>query len=340
MLAQHQSDDSDLAAKSELENLIANGMVGEQTQSDITSSHLSCGAPEIGASDASDGLVELHSNVARQTNVNGAATPALDPVVAEHGDFFVVHEQTIEINQIAVAAKFAEEGQIVFDHENQKFRKYDRLTGHFAVIKEAQVKWELAGFIKHLAEKDAAGSFVPKRTYSLLGAIVNLVKGCASDIERNHRGQSIVHVGNGMLDLTSEIPKLLPFSPDYFSTRFCPIRFDRDAKCERFLGELLQPAVAAEDISLLQRYSGEVLRGPNLAQRCLILHGAAAAGKSTFVNIVEKILGRENVAHLRTEHLGSRFETHGYLKKTLLSFPPRAPRCSRRWSATISLRPK
>jgi phage/plasmid-associated DNA primase len=77
--------------------------------------------------------------------------------------------------------------------------------------------------------------------------------------------------------------------------------------------------VAAEDISLLQRFCGAVLLGPNRAQRFLVVHGSAAAGKSTFVSIVEKIIGVENVAHLRTEHLGGRFETHAYLGKTLIA---------------------
>lgn len=272
----------------------------------------------IGGSDGSDAQFELPPSTAGEDMIDGGLTSPLDPVVAEHGDFFVAHEETVEINQIAVAAKFAEERQIVFDADNQEFRKYNPTTGHFAVVKEPQIKWELAGFIKNIAEKDAAGAFVPKRTNSLLGAIVNLVKGCAPAPERD-LDHKVVHVGNGMLDLTTDIPNLRPFSPDYFSTRFCPIRFDPDAKCERFLRELLQPAVAAEDISLLQRISGAALLGPNRAQRCEILYGSAAAGKSTFVNILEKILGPENVAHLRTEHMGSRFETHGYHNKTLLS---------------------
>ena len=85
------------------------------------------------------------------------------------------------------------------------------------------------------------------------------------------------------------------------------------------MNELLGPALAPEDIDLLQRFLGAVLLGGNAAQRFLILYGGAALGKSTLVTLVEWLIGLDNVAHFRADHLASRFETSAFRDKVLLT---------------------
>jgi len=50
----------------------------------------------------------------------------------------------------------------------------------------------------------------------------------------------------------------------------------------------------------------------------MILSGTAGGGKGTIVNIIHGVIGERNIHQLRTEHLGSRFETSFYHDKTLL----------------------
>jgi len=243
-----------------------------------------------------------------------------DPIVAEHGDYFIIKDDgTVEINEVAVDAKFATEYHVFYDGLIDSFRQYAPDTGHFPPIKEAALKWPLAEFLMKLAKASAAEAFISKRTNSRLSALINLLKGWTAAAKTTFSTRNLIHVGNGMLDLSGEEPKLLSFDPRYRSTRFCPFRYNPAARCDRFLAELLQPAVSQENIDLLRRYFGAALFGSNQAQRLLIAHGSAAAGKSTLVKILETIIGHENVAHLRTEHLGGRFETHSYLGKTLLA---------------------
>src|SRR5438132_14156163 len=94
--------------------------------------------------------------------------------------------------------------------------------------------------------------------------------------------------------------------------------FDENAKCERFLSELVYPAVHADDALLMQKYAGLCLLGNNVIQRMLILDGESARGKTQFANVIQGIVGRENVTQLRTKWLAERFETYRFLKKTLL----------------------
>jgi P4 family phage/plasmid primase-like protien len=64
---------------------------------------------------------------------------------------------------------------------------------------------------------------------------------------------------------------------------------------------------------------GAMLTGRNSAQKLLLLTGTAGGGKSTLVTIIERIIGLQNVAELRPEHILERFETFSYLGKTLLT---------------------
>ena len=126
-----------------------------------------------------------------------------------------------------------------------------------------------------------------------------------------------IHLANGVVSFDNG-GQLLAFSPEFVSRNRSPIVFDENAKCERFLHELVYPAVHPEDAVLLQKYAGMCLLGNNLVQRILILDGESARGKTQFANVVQGIVGRENITQLRTKFLGDRFETFRFLKKTLL----------------------
>ena len=58
--------------------------------------------------------------------------------------------------------------------------------------------------------------------------------------------------------------------------------------------------------------------GINLIQRMLILDGESARGKTQLANVIQAVVGRENVTQLRTNLLADRFETFRFFKKTLL----------------------
>jgi len=121
---------------------------------------------------------------------------------------------------------------------------------------------------------------------------------------------------NGMLRLDDKI--LLPFSPAYKRRNKLAVRFDAAAKCPLFFDTLMRAALDDDDLDLLQRWCGLALIGENLAQRILILTGTAGGGKGTFIRVLNGIIGDVNLASLRTQLLGERFELGRFLGKTLL----------------------
>ena len=121
---------------------------------------------------------------------------------------------------------------------------------------------------------------------------------------------------NGMLGLDDKI--LLPFSPAYKRRNKLAVRFDAAAKCPLFLDTLMRAALDDDDLDLSQRWCGLALIGENLAQKILILTGTAGGGKGTFIRVLNGIIGDINLASLRTQLLGERFELGRFLGKTLL----------------------
>jgi P4 family phage/plasmid primase-like protien len=121
---------------------------------------------------------------------------------------------------------------------------------------------------------------------------------------------------NGMLCLKHK--KLLPFNPSYQRRNKLAVPFDPSATCSLFLDTLMRQALDPDELDLLQRWCGLALIGENLAQRILMLIGTAGGGKGTFIRVLSGIIGQNNLASLRPQLLGERFELGRFLGRTLL----------------------
>jgi P4 family phage/plasmid primase-like protien len=129
-------------------------------------------------------------------------------------------------------------------------------------------------------------------------------------------GRYVIHLRNGMLHLDDM--KLRDFALDYYSRNMIPFELDEKAECPRFLDELMYAALPEDDVDLLQRWAGTVLMGGNPTQQFMLVEGTAGGGKGTFSEIIETMVGYENVAELRTYLLNERFEMSAFIGKSLL----------------------
>ena len=127
-----------------------------------------------------------------------------------------------------------------------------------------------------------------------------------------HLAESVLKIGT---DLEVELCK---FSPDFCSRNQIAIKLQPEARCPRFVKKLLQQQLDDDDILLLQRYLGLLLLRINPSHRILVIHGPGGGGKTTICEIFEGIIGVENIAELRTRHLGDRFEISSFFGKILL----------------------
>ena len=135
----------------------------------------------------------------------------------------------------------------------------------------------------------------------------------------------IYHCRNGVLCYEDDRIVLKEHSPNFRSLWQSSIVYDPNAIPQRFLHQLLEPALTRDQIDILQLYVGQCLFGKNTSQTFLLMTGTAGAGKSTIATIIENLLGRPNYGTIRLEHTTGRFELGRLIGRSLLTAKDVAP---------------
>ncbi len=119
----------------------------------------------------------------------------------------------------------------------------------------------------------------------------------------------ILNVGNGLYNVLED--SLQEHSPDYYSTIQLNVNYDPKADCPLFKKFLLDSMGGDKDqVALLQEMLGYFLVPINSAQKCFVIVGAAGAGKSVLLRVLnELLLGKENVSNVSWQALNERFKT-------------------------------
>ena len=242
-------------------------------------------------------------------------------LVAEFGEpVFASTGGAVTVNENFWAALYAAEHIILYEPTEKLFYEYESATGLYVEKSPDVIKALISARMLEISRTANLPSLAKARADTLLNRIVALLRG---QVEQRHaftdQRVKAVHLATGMLRFRSSgEADWMGFSPEFYSRNQNPIAFDLRAQCPRFLGDLLQPVVHAEDIPLLQKIVGLCLLGVNLPQRILIMTGSGGLGKSTLAKIIQKLVGRENFTQLRTALLNERFELFRYMKKTVL----------------------
>lgn len=250
-----------------------------------------------------------------------AINPELQRLVSQYGEPYYFNKDggVSALNQAFWASLHQAEHIQFFEPDERVFYRYDPENGLYSIISEDIIKQEIASRILEVSRQQGLPSLERKRTNSSLNHIVAQLKGISEKKNAFRRGNKFVHLANGVIVFKENgEADFCSFSPEFYSRNQSPVSFDSSAKCDRFLNELLYPAVSPDDAELLQKYTGLCLLGNNLIQKLLILDGEPGRGKSTLALIIQSLVGQVNVTELRTKHLNDRFELFRYLKKTLL----------------------
>lgn len=243
------------------------------------------------------------------------------PLVQKYGPPYYLGEKGsfAGINQSFWAGLHHSEHIEVYDPDERSFYRYDSKTGLYQVVSEDVLKQEISERMLEVSRKMSVPALEMKRTNDTLSQIVAHLKGICEKRGVFRGGKKIIHLANGVLIFRDNgEADFCEFSPEHYSRNQYPVVYDPKATCTRFLEELLRPAVNVDDLILFQKYFGVCLLGDNLIQRLLILDGMPNRGKSTISNVVQGIIGQDNVTQLRTNQLNSKFELFRYLKKKLL----------------------
>lgn len=113
---------------------------------------------------------------------------------------------------------------------------------------------------------------------------------------------------NGLLNVLDD--SFIPFSPDHIITN--RIEWDYNPNAYDELTDKTLDKIACQDgpiRALLEEAAGYCLFRRNELGKAFILTGSGSNGKSTFLNMVKFMLGRENVSSLDLKKLSDRFST-------------------------------
>ncbi len=140
--------------------------------------------------------------------------------------------------------------------------------------------------------------------------------------EQLNKDHNILVVRNGVIDLRTG--ELSPHSKDYRATAAVPVTYNRDAECPRitkFINEVAEP----KDVQLLWEIPAWCLIPYSGIQRLVVLLGEGANGKTVYLEMLRRFLGKENCTAYSLQSLTTnRFASSGLFGK-LANISPELP---------------
>ena len=254
-----------------------------------------------------------------RTNLYPAtACKSIDELRRLYGEPYYTDKNGIPcLNESFWAGLFATENIVLWEPSERAFYSYRAETGIYEEESADAIKRRISDRLLEASRQMNCFELEKQRSDSRLNSIVAHLRGIVERRGAFVQRAAAESIWQMACFLSRTAGNCCRFSPAFVSRNRCPIAFDENAKCERFLNELVYPAVHPDDVVLIQKYAGLCLLGNNLIQRMLILDGESARGKTQLANVIQAVVGRENVTQLRTKWLAERFETYRFLKKTL-----------------------
>jgi len=164
-------------------------------------------------------------------------------------------------------------------------------------------------FIKTFLSKLALNMGVDKYTSDHFKFAENLLKQFLFKAKIQQPLSSInkVHINlrNGTFEVERKGFRLKEFDSADFLTYQLNFSYSPSAKCPKFKAYLnkVLPDKASQEI--LSEYIGYVFTKNLKLEKCLLLYGGGGNGKSVFFDIVDALLGEENISNYTLESLGS-----------------------------------
>lgn len=128
------------------------------------------------------------------------------------------------------------------------------------------------------------------------------------DIRELNPNPYIINIKNGLYNVLEDT--VLPHNPNYFSTVQLNVKYDQNAECPLFR-KYLEESVGGdmEQVALIQEMLGYFLIPVTSAQKCFLIVGAARAGKSVLLRVLNDILlGAKNVSNVSWQALNEPYK--------------------------------
>lgn len=224
-----------------------------------------------------------------------------------------------ELNLIHHAEKFSILQRVGYDSEKNAFYSYQPASGLWAQVGKEVLRKRAGEYWKKVADSfsrtdpNYRAKLLAQRKPAFLNNFVETV------LDYSHffayPKTSVLHAKNCMVHIGPGKIQRRPFSPLYFSRSQLAVNFHATAKYPKFQ-EYLDEVIERDDQTLLQLWAGQILTGVNLAQTIVLLTGKGGSGKSSFILMLQNLIGPENSAELMT--LKGKLNSNEFPGKNLL----------------------
>lgn len=169
---------------------------------------------------------------------------------------------------------------------------------HFITFKEDESVYvyldgcyrpDAEALIKQMCKKKLGDEYRRSRATEVIDHIKS-----STYVERREEPPRFIPLKNGVLDL--ETAELKPHNPNYMFFNQIPVEYDPKAKCPNIIRFLHEVTGNDEDFQKLIEWIGYCLYRGYHIHKALMLVGDGENGKSTFLRLVKRFLGVENVS--------------------------------------------
>lgn len=199
------------------------------------------------------------------------------------------------------------------------FYEYDQKTGYWRIRTEREMGVRIAAFLnQHPIVNRKIVPYSRSTEADVVGALrgtenIDLTPPCFLDTGKSAEGWAAME--NGLLDIEAaakgEIGTTLPsFTPNFFSTRHFPFKWEPGAQCPRFLRFLEQVQPAPDGREMLQLLAGLLLVSDTSYNAFFVLLGEGGCGKSTFLKIIGGLLGEDNCCSVALAEMSEKHTSH------------------------------
>lgn len=117
-------------------------------------------------------------------------------------------------------------------------------------------------------------------------------------------GKTLINLQNGTLEVTAQGYELREHRKSDFLTYQLNFEYDPTAGCPIFLEYLdkVLPDISVQKV--LKEFIGYVFTRHLKLEKCLLLYGSGANGKSVFFDVMNSLLGKENISNFSLNNLG------------------------------------
>lgn len=240
----------------------------------------------------------------------------LEEMIKKNGEPIHYTQRSLSLNDVFWGESLLRKRTILYSPAHKEFFEYDANTGLWSPVSHAKLTSQLHHLLIHMDREVYEGSIARCSKEEARNRIIESQRGIRENkkafVETAHTS---TQVKNGVLVFDNYKVALKPFAPEFYNRYASELPYDPNADCPKF--KALIAHLTEDDQDALQRAAGQVLVGQNLCQRIFILEGAANSGKSTFVEVLRKVVGSAATI-LRTSHLDRPFEMFKMYDKSLL----------------------